>query len=142
MNRFLGVDDIFIDLKPEKDGIREVNSNVEKESWTVEFSAYPPVTLVWVDKEGKVIPWSIDGNKDQHLHATLETASTTLTIRKPKINDSGNYKLHAFNGRIWKEFTSELRVKGGLRKPKTYDLSPVLIFRMLFFPSKFQKNQS
>lgn len=78
----------------------------------MKYSGHPVPTLVWRDTHGNEIPWSVEDDKSRKIVATKDKTSTTLRIKDPKINDSGNYTLFADNDKMQKEQQFQLLVKG------------------------------
>lgn len=111
-----GATESFINItEPSGKYKTELAANKKEVKWFVKFSGHPVPTLVWRDIHGHPIAWSTvndRNNPESKYEAIQDTRSTTLKIRYPKINDSGNYTLYANNGKMQKEQKFQLLVKG------------------------------
>lgn len=113
MFSFAGPGEYFIDMKePNEKYVLTLNSTKREAKWLVKYSGHPFPALVWRDPRGNEIQWSTKEDKSRKFEATFDKRSTTLKIRNPKIGDSGNYVLHADNGRIQKDQEFKLLVRG------------------------------
>lgn len=86
----------------------------EAAKWVVDIQSFPPGPIFnawWTDNHGVRIPWSYQ--EDHEKVATLfDNKTTTLTISYPRIADLGNYTLFVDNGRVQKQQTFQLLIKG------------------------------
>lgn len=75
--------------------------------------------MIWRDREGDEIPWSIGNHKGCKYEAIQNEQSVTLKIKDVRITDTGDYTLYADNGHIQKEQKFHLDVINiSRRKPK------------------------
>lgn len=95
----------------ERNFTKILNSNLTEASFSLEYLGYPVPTLLWRDIYGNEIPRQNDG-KHRFLAYGKQNGLTTVKIKHPRVSDSGNYTLHAKNGRMEKEQKFELYVKG------------------------------
>lgn len=80
-----------------------VTPKIREVKWVVEVRGHPDPALVWRDREGDEIPWTTGNHKGCKYEAIRNKQSVTLKIKDVRITDTGDYTLHAGNGRVEKE---------------------------------------
>lgn len=79
------------------------------------YSSHPPIeSLILRSKYANEVPWiyGSDSDPNRKIEARREKRKLTITIRDINIADSGEYTLHANNGKMETTQKLVLRVKG------------------------------
>lgn len=117
--RISGAQESFIDIVElnGKYNLR-VTPKIREVKWVVEVRGHPEPKLVWRDREGDEIPWTTGNHKGCKYEAIRNRENVILKIKDVRITDTGDYTLHADNGRVVKEQKFHLDVVNiSRRKP-------------------------
>lgn len=109
----LGQGDSTIDLW-EPNYSYELNISTKDKSdatWTVNYMGHPKPELAWYDNYNNQIISNLN-DQIKKYDVTFGARHTTLKIHQVELGDTGNYTLRAWNGRISKERSFELVVRG------------------------------
>lgn len=111
--KILGADESVIDIaEPTNRYVVEINSRNRDVRFSAKVTGHPKPLSKWYNNLGIEIPYSVVRDNKSKYEIQFMDYSTILIIRKPDLDDFGNYTVKASNGVIEKEKQFKLIVKG------------------------------